>query len=365
MMFRKSSTYIAKKWKEPLRKTIYLPKFKAKRFVARHAAARKIERIDDRKIPLARTEIRAFMVVRNEALRLPFMLQYYFKRGVDRIFVLDNDSTDDTRSIALSFDNTHLFHTKDIYAHQGAWVDLLLRRYGNGSWCLVVDADEMIIYPDFEVVSLRELCNFLDRESFDALDCVLLDMYPDRSLSEIKYRQGTDPLQVASWFDKPSYIEVGACLWYVHDENILHQGPLRLAGGMRKRVFGLQPCVSKVPLVKFRRQIALSAGTHLIEGARVANLRGALLHFKFLDDFAVNVKREIERGQHWNHAEEYNGYGAVLNRTTNLNFMSAVSEEFTSSSQLIRLGIMKTSARFMDHKTWIRERYLRGQMKEG
>jgi hypothetical protein len=39
------------------------------------------------------------MVVRNEALRLPFMLQHYFERGVDRIFVFDNDSTDDTQSI--------------------------------------------------------------------------------------------------------------------------------------------------------------------------------------------------------------------------------------------------------------------------
>jgi hypothetical protein len=44
------------------------------------------------------------MIVRNEALRLPFILQHYVERGVERIFVLYNDSTDDTRSIALSFD---------------------------------------------------------------------------------------------------------------------------------------------------------------------------------------------------------------------------------------------------------------------
>src|SRR5215475_8176401 len=193
--------YIPSFLKEVVCGAVYLSKFAAKRFVTRQAAARKIKRIDDRNIPRLRTELRAFMVVRNEALRLPFMLRHYFERGVDRIFVLDNDSTDDTRSIALSFDNTHLFYTKDVYPRAGAWVDLLLRHYGNGCWCLVLDADEMIVYPDFEVVSLRELCNFLDRESFDALDCVLLDMYPDRPLSEIKYTQGTNPLQIASWFD--------------------------------------------------------------------------------------------------------------------------------------------------------------------
>jgi hypothetical protein len=345
----KISTYIPTRGKEALRKAIYLRKFAAKRFVARLSAARKITRMDDRNIPLDPTEIRAFMVVRNEALRLPFMLRHYFKRGVDRIFVLDNDSTDDTQSIALSFDNTHLFHTKDIFAHKGAWVDLLLRRYGGGCWCLVLDADEMIVYPDFEIISLRELCHFLDRRSFDALDCVLLDMYPDRPLTEVKYTREADPLLIASWFDKASYTEFDAGPSDWHASNILHQGPSRLLGGMRERVFGVQACVSKLPLVKFRNSIALSLGAHLIQGARVADLRGALLHFKFLDDFAANVRREIAREQYWNKAQEYKGYGAALSLDPNLNLMSPISEKFTSSSQLVALGVMRTSASFMEY----------------
>ena len=350
-MFRQIiNPYIPTKWREALRRRVYLPKIAAKRFLARQAVARKIKRIDDRGIPLARTEIRAFMIVRNEALRLPFMLRHYFERGVDRIFVLDNDSTDDTRSIALSFDNTHLFHTKDVLARKGAWVDLLLRRYGNGCWCLVLDADEMIVYPDFEVVSLRGLCNFLDGESFDALDCVLLDMYPDRPLNEIKYTQGTDPLQIASWFDKPSYTGFGAGPWYSHEWNILHQGPLRFSGGMRERVFGVRACVSKIPLVKFQNSIFLSLGTHLIQGARVADLRGALLHFKFMDDFAANVQREIAREQYWNNAKEYKDYGAILSRDPSLNFTSPISEKFVSSSQLVTLGVMKTSTKFVEYR---------------
>src|ERR1700730_13092970 len=105
-MLEKIRTHTTK-WKDALSEPIYLQKFAINRFVARYAAARKITRIDNRNIPLARTEIRAFMIVRNESLRLPFMLQYYFERGVDRIFVLDNDSLDDTRSIVLSFNNTH------------------------------------------------------------------------------------------------------------------------------------------------------------------------------------------------------------------------------------------------------------------
>jgi hypothetical protein len=365
MAINKLSTYIPATWKDALRGPIYLQKFAAKRFVARYAAARKITRIDKRNIPLARTEIRAFMIVRNESLRLPFMLQQYFERGIDRIFVLDNDSSDDTRSIVLSFNNTHLFYTQDSYAHhQGTWVDFLLRRYGDGCWCLVVDADEMIVYPDFEIVSLRELCSFLDRESVDALDCVLLDMYPDRPLSEIKYPQGTDPLQIAPWFDSASYSEGCAGPCYVHELNILHQGPSRLWGGMRNRVFNTDPCVSKVPLVKFRNSIALSKGTHWIQGGRVADLRGALLHFKFLDDFAGNVQREIVREQYWNNAAEYKDYGKALSLAPNLNFMSPISEKFVNSNQLVKLGIMKTSTRFVEWRTKSSERYLQGEGNE-
>jgi hypothetical protein len=108
--------------------------------------------------------------------------------------------------------------------------------------------------------------------------------------------------------------------------------------------------VSKVPLVKFRHSISLSLGAHLIQGARVADLRGALLHFKFLDDFAAKVQTEILREQYWNEAQEYKGYGAVLRLDPKLNFMSPISEKFVSSSQLVTLGVMKTSARFGEYR---------------
>lgn len=333
--------------KRVLRNTEYSCKFTVKRYLVRRMVAQQITRIDDRKIPMPRMEIRGFMVVRNESLRLPFMLKYYFGQGVDRIFVLDNDSVDDTRSIVLSFNNTHLFHTKDIYAHQAAWIDVLLRRYGRGCWCLVVDADEMLIYPDFEKVSLRALCNFLDSGCFDALDCVLLDMYPDSALSEIKYEQGSNPLQIASWFDRPSYAEGCAGPCYVHEQNILHEGPPRLFGGMRKRVFDANPCISKFPLISFHNPMFLSPGTHLIQGARVADLRGALLHFKYLDDFFQNVKQEVARGQRafGNHLE-YNRYFEVTTRLPDLNFLGDVSVEFSGSGQLVDLGIMKKTQTF-------------------
>jgi hypothetical protein len=104
-----------------------------------------------------------------------------------------------------------------------------------------------------------------------------------------------------------------------------------------------------VPLLKFRNSIALSKGAHLIQGARVADLRGALLHFKFLDDFAANAQRESAREQYWNKGQEYKGYWAVVSMDPNLNFMSPISEKFVSSNQLVTLAVMKTSTRFVEY----------------
>ena len=55
-----------------------------------------LQRIDSHPIYDSRDEIRAFMTVRNEALRLPSTLRHHRTLGVDRFFVLDNGSTDGT-----------------------------------------------------------------------------------------------------------------------------------------------------------------------------------------------------------------------------------------------------------------------------
>jgi hypothetical protein len=56
-------------------------------------------RIDTRTITDCLGEIRAFMTVRNEILRLPQTLAHYRKIGVARFFIVDNGSTDGTREI--------------------------------------------------------------------------------------------------------------------------------------------------------------------------------------------------------------------------------------------------------------------------
>ena len=127
-------------------------------------------------------EIRLFSRLRNEAVRLPWLFDFYRRQGVDRFFVVDNGSDDGSRDYLLAQPDTHLFLTTDSYAVYGGgqrWLNHLLGRYGSGTWCLTVDVDEVLAYPHAERLSLKALTAHLDRSAVQALFAVMVDMYAE------------------------------------------------------------------------------------------------------------------------------------------------------------------------------------------
>src|SRR3981081_3952939 len=80
-------------------------------------------RIDDRLIGDDRNEIRAFMTVRDEMLRLPQNLNHHRNIGVKRFFVVDNGSTDGSREFLLAQPDCHVFLTHDSFSRSMLGVD--------------------------------------------------------------------------------------------------------------------------------------------------------------------------------------------------------------------------------------------------
>lgn len=275
-------------------------------------------------------EIRMFLVVRNEALRLPYILNYYRKLKIDRIIAIDNGSTDNTAAIIKEQPNSHVFFTRDNFKDYGSWVRDLLDQYGRDCWSLVVDADEILIYPYIDKICLPELCEFLDMYSYEALHCLLLDMYPKESLSDIKYITGEDPLEYASFFDPSS-----------------HNSPrVRYYGGMRQRVFGINPCLSKFPLIRFGDNNVPADGMHSVTTQRIADIQGSLLHTKYLQDFLVRVTQEAKREQHWNNAIEYKAYASLVRTNSDFSIYFSDSVKYKNWVQLLKKNILKSSANF-------------------
>jgi hypothetical protein len=307
-----------------------------KRWLKRAGSAARLHRVDDRPVPAVPNEIRLFLVVRNEMLRLPYLLSYYRRLGVSRFFVADNGSTDGTLELCAGQPDAHVFSTRQTYVRQEQWIDILLRRYGRGHWCVVVDADEFLTYPHRPSLSLPDLCGFLDARGHTALHCILLDMYPEGPLSSAVYRPGQDPMDVAPCFDLNTYTERPHVF-----RRCRSAIATRLEGGMRKRVFGrVETSCSKFPLMKFGRGVFVTAGAHLVEGADIPNLRGALFHWKFLHDFAPRVADEAVRGEHWQNAREYKAFDAAMRARPGASFFFEGSRRFESEDQLVRLGLM-------------------------
>jgi len=285
-------------------------------------------------------------VVRNEEARLPFILKYYSELGVGRFFVIDNGSTDRSRDLLLAHPNTHVFSTEDIFTRKQWWIDLLLHRYGNRHWCLLVDADEILVYPHCNTVPLKTLCSMLEKEGYRAMDFFLLDLYPDGPVATTPLPRRAQDLAEVSYFD-PFYTQQPGIEPPVDktDDTLIYSGPYRAFGGMRKRIFGINPCLSKFALFKFDKTMAVNCGAHVIECSSIAPLRGALLHFKWFGLNIPHLREEVSRAERWRSSAEYKTYLRNFTLHPDLNLRDSKSVKYHGPSQLTRYAIMQSHPR--------------------
>ncbi len=324
--------------------------------------------------PATTREVRVFAKVRDEALRLPYFLRYYRALGAARFVVVDNDSSDGTVALLRAQPDVHLFHAAGSFgAAKGGqeWLDALLDDYGEGHWCLTVDADELLAYPDCEHTDLPALCTGLEREGAEGLSAMLLDMYGGTAESP-DYAAGEPFLAACPWFDPGPYWRAGPspdCPNY------------EIYGGVRQRVFYPQwetpstalrlserlynfgnrfamvrrsatlqswrtkrpPNLAKVPLVRWRTGLRYLATTHKITPIRLSAGTGCLLHFKFLNDFRAKAAHEAQRGEYFDGAREYRRYAQVLAEKPRIRLWYPGAARFEDSMQLCGLRLMQAA----------------------
>ena len=301
-----------------------------------------LHRLDRSIIPDDRHEIRLFSYIKNESLRLPFFLKYYLNKGVDRIFLVDNNSVDNSVSIALSFENVHVFQTKEQYRNHWNWVEILLDRYGMNYWCLLVDADELLHFPNDEDLSIRNLCYYLEEENETVLRSLLIDLYADMPFSDCNYQQNKDPLRLCPYFDV-DYYEWSAKFinkkkWSIFSYPIF-------GGGMRGRVFGFDHnnIISKTSLFRYQPNTYITQGIHGVDEAITSSIQGVVFHTKLLQDFETKVGIEVKNEQYSRNSYYYKEYQKILNKTPALNPYYEGSVKYRNSQQLMDLGLMKSS----------------------
>lgn len=286
----------------------------------------------------------AFLHVRNEEARIPHVLDHHRRLGIQEFFVVDNMSTDRTRDILGSADDVNLFLSSSGYADTGFGMKVLnplLDEHGSGKWCLVVDADEHFVYPHCENKSLRSFTRYLDKHGFDSVLALMVDMYGDGSIQDTRLRPDARLVDVCRYFDGTAYYKKTSGLFPF----------VEVRGGPRMRAFwdkadGFHPpTISKVPLVKWSAGMRYVSSTHYMTPApkRLANVTGALLHFKYLSDFHDRARIEAGRQQHFAGAREYKRYLDRLESDPALSLFHAGSVRYDRSSDLVRAGLCATT----------------------
>ena len=324
----------------------YKLRWKRKHLLARaFRKSRELRVVADRTEHIRGNDIIVFSTLRNEYTRLPYFLDYYREMGVNHFVVVDNDSNDGSREYLAEQPDVSLWTTKASYKKSRFgvdWLNWLQRKYGDGHWCLVVDPDELLVYPFCDTRPLRALTDWLDASSIRSFSTMLLDMYPKGRLNAQPYRAGQDPLEIASWFDAGNYtISRNWRYWN-----------LWIQGGPRARMFFQDnpeeaPALNKVPLVKWSKKYAYVDSTHMIL-PRGLNLvfdewggekaSGILLHTKFLDTFSAKAAEELHRKQHYAASVEYIAYAKAMENDPEL--WCKWSEKYINWRQLEILGLM-------------------------
>lgn len=286
-----------------------------------------------------------FAVIRNERPRLPYFLEYYRNLGIEHFCFVDNQSEDETEQYLVDQPDVSLWRADGSYARAAYgmhWLNFLLGRYGKGHWCLTVDADEFFVYPHCDARPIQALTDWLDNQNLPSFGTLLLDLYSDRDISETVCPEGTNPIEVAPYFDTGNY----SCSYNPKYRNIW------LQGGPRQRVFFSSkpeqaPSLNKIPLVKWRRGYVYRHSTHHLlpaklnltyasDGGQMAS--GALLHTKFTQNFLDKVNEEKDRQMHYKDSREYKLYAQAVARGAPLYTSNSVRYE--SWQQLQSLGLM-------------------------
>jgi glycosyltransferase involved in cell wall biosynthesis len=329
-------------------------------------------RIDSRPIGNRPDEIRAFMTLRDEMQRLPQNFEHHRKIGVARFFAIDNGSTDGTKEFLLAQPDCHVFLTHNSYSEATCgleWQHALLDEYGIDHWCLIVDADELFIYPGYEKQPLPDMAAYLDRNGAQGMFAFLLDMYGPGTIGEAIAASGRSLLEACRYFDS-QYV------WRSRFRIPILQGPrfpeFDIIGGPRLRMlFPLlyrhyyllraiwhinhylkvplpaalksAPALTKIPFVRWLPGTRYQS-PHATTPINLSGVTGVLLHFKFLEDFYSRVNIQLNRKEHrgdgiW--ITELERYLNKLKQNPSLKFRYPGSVAYEGSEQLLRLGLLK------------------------
>ncbi len=295
--------------------------------------------LNEAKVDSIKGAVILFSCVWNEVLKLPWFLTYYRNLGVEHFVIIDNDSDDGTKEFLLEQDDVTVFWTNDSYDkfHCGiCWLNELMERYGSGNWCIYVDIDELLVFPEIEKRGLVYLLDYMEKHQHEAMFAYMLDMYAENAQKQAEYKSGESFLNNSKYFSNTHHIydDISAPYKQVY-------------GGIRQDGLSITVPQTKTPIIKGGKGIKLLGSSHIITPAVVSDVTGVLLHFKLMGDFYARVSEEAKNSKNFIGGYYAKAYANSLEQLdTNHKYFNQNSIEYSSSTQLVELGLIEKPKRF-------------------
>lgn len=294
-------------------------------------------------------ELIVVCLVRNGELYMKSFSEHYFSLGVKHIIFLDNNSTDETVSLARDYENVTVLRTKlPFKKYEHLMRQYLIARFARGRWCLYADIDELFDYPFSDVVSLSSLIKYLSTKSYTAVVTQVLDMFSDKPVLSRKSTIGDSLKDLYRFYDISDIRKKD----YRIAQNIVSNSEIKIYfGGIRKTLFG----VNDIMLTNHRMLfiddeiIPMPDSSHSLLNARIADFSCVLLHYKFLSNFYEYTADAVRGEYHYNGSAEYKQYFKILKKNPNLHIKQETSRELKSVNELINNGFLVVSE---DYVNW-------------
>lgn len=309
-----------------------------------------------KEIPYADDELIVVCLVRDGQPYLKTFVEHYFSLGVKHIVFLDNDSSDDTVSAAARYENVTVLRTKlSFKSYEYAMKRYLLTRFGKkGRWGLCVDIDELFDYPYSDVVSLDSFLRYLTSKSYTAVMAHMLDMFPEKPLSDQPSDFGESLKELHRFYDISNLVRksIKKAAHIRRNNNYESHVMERFHGGIRHSVFGNSAALTKQPLTFLDGKVKpMDGSSHWASNARVADITCVLFHYKFLDGyFHAQARQAVREGQYGNYSARYKGYLKELEKNPSLQVKQGTAKEIKSVNDLLEEQFLVISD---DYVSWV------------
>lgn len=269
-------------------------------------------------------------VVRDEMERMPMFMEHYRKMGIEHFVIIDNNSKDGTLEYLTKQSDVDVFSVKRQWksGRKLGWINKIMYLYGFCRWYLIVDADELMEWPERGAYPLQRVIKILESKNVKRAGALMVDLYTKGNLFEGEIGKDIDN---ELYFDCDTYTSMreGDKVIYI--------------GGPRKRVYGVSCYLSKYPLIYLEEGELLICAHYMYPYNRFKDYPFifALLHYKFLTvtDFD-KVKRYVKEGNYVSNSYEYRCYLQQYKKG-NKSFYYRYSEKYKSPESLNKIKLIK------------------------